>query len=386
MRVLHVVPSLAPSSGGPSLALPAMAKALETEGVRIEIATTDDGGRGQHMPREKFGPATHVFRKQTEFYKVSLPLAHWLQQHIRQFDLVHVHAVFSFASTAACSVARRARVPYVVRPLGVLNQYGMTQRRAGIKAWSFRLLDKPLLNRAAALHYTSSQEKNEAARLALQPPAYVIPLGLDFTPWQQQPQETTAFFRRFPDLQGRPIVLFLSRLDPKKGLELLLEAFASLAQRNSEAALVIVGGGEPDYVEKLKQQAEDQKLAGRVIWTGPLEGEMKLSCLAAAQLFCLPSLSENFGIALLEAMAAGLACLASPGVALAWDAAAKGGVRLLDRDPIQWAEAMQSLLANDGERNELGATARRVAQEDYSLPTMGASLKAMYGDILSCPP
>lgn len=382
VRVLHVIPSLSPSQGGPSFALPAMARALQAEGVEVEVATTNDDGPGRRLNMSEGSEDGGGFRiwhfpKQTEFYKVSLPLARWLDQQVSRFDLVHVHAVFSFASVAAARAARRAGVPYLVRPLGVLNRWGMEQRRPWLKALSFRLLDKPLLDRAAGLHYTSVQEREEAADLGLRAPAVVLPLGFDLAESEVLPSPA-RFHEAFAGTADRPLVLYLSRLDPKKNLEGLLEAWT---QVTGPARLVIAGDGDAGYAAALRARADQLGLGDRVLWTGRLEGELKRAALAAASLFVLPSHSENFGIALLEAMAAGLPCVSTPGVALA--AEAEGAVRLVDGQTGALAAALQELLDQPEESMRLGRAARELASRKYTLSAMGRALKAWYEEVQS---
>jgi len=380
VRVLHVIPSLSPSQGGPSFALPAMARALRAEGVDVDVATTDDDGPGRRLPRgsgpvECEGFRAWFFPKQTEFYKVSLPLARWLNRHVRDYDLVHIHAVFSFAAIAAARAARRAGVPYLVRPLGVLNRWGMEQRRPWLKALSFRLLDKPLLDRAAGLHFTSVQEREEAAGLGLRSPARVLPLGFDLNEFVTLPP-TSVFHAAYANTAGRPLVLYLSRLDPKKNLEGLLEAWA---QVSGPARLVIAGEGDAVYTAALRERAAQLGLGERVLWTGRLQGELKRAALAAATLYVLPSRSENFGIALLEAMAAGLPCVSTPGVALASEA--EGSVRVVAPEPAALATALRELLADPAERTRLGAAARELARRKFTLLAMGRELKAWYEEV-----
>ncbi|MEQ1841601.1 MAG: glycosyltransferase, partial [Verrucomicrobiales bacterium] len=142
MRILHVIPSLALCHGGPSVVLPIMERALLAGGMEVETITTDDegpgrrNGKGDGTPREENGIVRRYFPKQTEFYKVSFPLARWMRKALHDFDVVHIHALFSHTSIAAARAARSAGVPYVIRPLGVLNQYGITQRRALLKQLS----------------------------------------------------------------------------------------------------------------------------------------------------------------------------------------------------------------------------------------------------------
>jgi len=388
MRVLHVIPSLAPSSGGPSLALPAMAKALHAAGVEVEVATTDDDGPGTRIKDCPLGVAVQhsgmtvrFFPKQSEFYKRSYPLTHWLWKHVRDYSLVHIHALFSYSSTLAALAARARAVPYVIRPLGVLNQYGMNRRRKFIKALSFRLIEKDLLRDAAAIHYTSTEERDEAARLGLTAPARVIPLGVDLPPWGK-PRDGKIFLREFPALEGRQFILFMSRLDPKKGVEFLLEVMARLQNLDPGVMVAVGGAGPASYVEGLKAEAVRLGVAERIVWTGHLEADLKYSAFAAATLFALPSLSENFGIALLEAMASGLPCIASHQVALAQEAGPKGAVLAVERDAAVWSSTIHLLLRDDSRRQALGQEAAKLSRNTYSLDAMGTALKGLYEDIL----
>lgn len=361
-----------------------MARALAYRQIEVDVVTTDDDGTGRRLPNVEHGvPAQRdgfrvfYFPKQTEFYKVSLPMLLWLMRHVHEYDLVHVHAVFSFSTLAAGWSSSLRGVPFIVRPLGVLNSWGMNNRRRWIKAWSFRLLDKPLLNRASAMHYTSIHERDDAARLHLKAAPEVVPLGLDLLPFDRLPN-AALFLDQHPDIAGRPVVLFLSRLDRKKNVELLLESFAQISE---PVCLVIAGSGEVDYVSSLKARAKRLGVTDRVIWVGHLSGQTKLAALAATTVYVLPSESENFGIALLEAMASGLPCISTPGVALAAESAS--AVVLTPTESHALTAAMSRLLGDPTERQRLGAAAKQCAQEHYSLTTMGRNLMNLYQSVLS---
>ncbi len=388
MRVLHVIPSLAPSSGGPSFALPAMARSLAAHGVQTCVVTTDDDGPhrrlteircGEEMPQPG-GWTVRYFPKQTEFYKTSLPLRRWLREHVADYDVVHVHALFSFASIAAGRAALQRRVPYVVRPLGVLNRWGMENRRRWVKSLSFRMLELPLLKHAAAMHYTSRMEMQEAARFGLKNRQAVIPIGLDLAPFAKLP-EAAVFFQRFPATAATRNLLFLSRVDAKKGLELLLAAFAQVHARQPDTRLIICGEGEPSYVAALQQSAAALGIADHITWAGLVVGELRLAAFAAAEMFVLPSHSENFGIALLEAMAAGLPCIASDQVALATEVAAEGAVKVIDRRTEALVAAILEFLEDAAVRKNFGVIAQSIARQKYSLEAMGDGLNQLYNDI-----
>ncbi len=382
MRVLHVIPSLSLTQGGPSFALPVMERALTAAGIDVETVTTDDDGPGRHIskrmaePIEENGVTRRYFPKQTEFYKVSLPLYRWMRREVRRFDVVHVHAVFSFASVAAAWACARAKVPYVIRPLGLLNSYGMTQRRAILKSLSMRMIEGPLLRDAAAVHFTSEAEQREAESLGWSIRSVVIPLGIETFDLPSR----DVFLSLHPDLRDRRRILFLSRLDPKKNVETLLEAFAQIRAERGDTALIICGDGNREYTVRLKDLAERLNIVRSVVWAGSVEGQVKRSALACADLFVLPSFSENFGIAAAEALFSGLPCVLSHGVAIAAEvAAAKAGLAI-NPSSGELAKAIRFYLDDDDARLAAGMNAKRLAEEKYSAAAMGERLVQLYRD------
>jgi glycosyltransferase involved in cell wall biosynthesis len=301
---------------------------------------------------------------------------------VKDFDAVHVHAVFSFASLSAGRAAAFAGVPYVVRPLGVLNRWGMENRRRLVKSLSFRFFDLPMLRKASAMHYTSHMEMEDAARFGLKNLQRVIPIGMDLAPFDALPPRE-VFSDRFQETAGTRNILFLSRIDEKKGIDLLLTAFARLAPDRPNIRLVICGGGNPALVGKLQTLATSLGIAGRVTWAGQVSADLRLAAFASCEIFVLPSHSENFGIALLEAMAAGLPCLSTDQVALAVDASRDKALRLTAREPAAIAAKLEELLDSPEERQLLGQSARILSRRDYSLPAIGKALHDLYHEIMS---
>lgn len=381
MKVLHVIASVSASYGGPSRAMLDIERALSTRGIEVTTVTTnDDGGAGTlavacGTPVPTDGATRWYFPRDTHFYAVSLGLSRWLHRHIEQFDVVHIHGLFSFAPVAAARIARRAGVPYVLRPFGVLNRYGMTERRPLLKRLSLAVLEGPLIEAASAVQFTSRAERQEAAVLNLQCKAVVIPLGID-TSGSTKPSANGGSDRT----ADGPRILYLSRIDPKKNLEALLAALGRLQARYPDIVLDIAGEGAPNYVQKLQSLASDLGVAGRVRWHGFVADRAKADLFAGATVFALPSFSENFGIAVVEALAAGLPCVVSREVAVHEEIAEAGAGAVAGTDADAIASRLDAVLSDKSRLPAMRAAALRVA-EGFSLPVMGERLERLYRSI-----
>lgn len=386
MRVLHVIPSVSLKDGGPSHALHLMTRGLVQAGMQIDVATTDADGKINrldvplHEPVVQDGVRFFYFRRQTQFYKMSLPMTQWLSQHVREYDLVHIHALFSYSSSAAAHQSIEKAVPYIVRPLGVLNRWGLANRRRLVKRLSLRFIERRILQSAAAIHYTSEQERCEAEAIGVKSKAAVIPLGIDTALFDALPPPD-RFYERFPMTADRQILLFLSRLDRKKGLDLLLPAFAEVQQRYPSALLALAGDGDQGFIKELQALAEQLGIDQQIVWLGFLGGQDKLAAMAAAAIFALPSYSENFGIALVEALAAGLPCVLSEQIGIAPDVEASAAGLVTRCDVASLTSAIQRLLADAALRAQISANAKRLAQQRYSLEAMTGSLIELYESI-----
>jgi glycosyltransferase involved in cell wall biosynthesis len=380
MKVLHVIPSLSAAHGGPTRALALMERELAALGVTVHTVTSDDDGPGRRngkpcgVPLAENGATRWYFRRQTGFYKASLPMARWLRRHAADYDLLHIHALFSFSSLAAVQAARRAGVPYILRPLGTLGTYGVTQRRPWLKRLSLAWLEGPALRDAAAVHFTSADEQREAQALGLPLRGVVIPLGVEPVP----PASAAGVRQQFAALGDAPYLLYLSRLDPKKNLEGLLRAFAEVSPAFHGVRLLVAGDGDPAYLAQLQALAASLGLGDRVVWAGHVEGDLKASALAGAMAFVLPSFSENFGIAAAEALMAGLPCVLGQGVAIAGDVAAAGAGLVVEPEAASVAQGLRRLLGDEAARVAMGAAASALARERYSARAMGLALLSLY--------
>jgi glycosyltransferase involved in cell wall biosynthesis len=385
LKVLHVIPSISPSDGGPSNAMVLIERALGAAKVEVTTLTTNHGRRPgpglNHDPLNQT-PAKRIYvHKWTAAYKFAPAAVGQLAGIIRRYDAVHIHALFSFTSTAAAWAARAARVPYIVRPLGTLSSYGLSVRRRRLKQLSMSLIENAILRHAAAIHYTSNAERQEAEQLGIRTKSIVIPLAADLN----EGPFTASLRSELSISSRRKVVLFLSRLDPKKNLEALIDALAYSNTLKATSTLLIAGSGEPSYVLRLKSRAAAAGLGENTIWLGQVDGDQKAAAFAAADVFVLPSHSENFGIAAAEALLAGKPCILARGVAIANEAERAGAALAVTAEPILLARALERLLADSELRRQMGLRAREFAGREYSARTMAQRLIALYEEVRLAP-
>jgi glycosyltransferase involved in cell wall biosynthesis len=374
LQVLHVVPAVAARYGGPSGAAIGMCRAIQGESISIAttLATTDaDGGDRLPVPIGRMGEyegIRSIFfeRIGPESFKWSPGLSRWLAANVGAFDLVHIHGVLSHASLAAARACRRQGVPYLMRPLGTLDPWSL-RRHAIRKTVLLAASGRRAIMGAAALHYTSEQEQEgaEAAFPGL-PPGAIVPLGIDDDLFDN---------RREPEAKDVPYVLSLSRIDPKKGIDLLIQAFHEAGPRLPEWRLVVAGDGAPNYLASLRDLAQSGPAASQITFCGWVDGEARRTWLRGATLFALPSHQENFGIAVVQAMAAGVPSVVSPGVALAREIEAAQVGWVVGRESL--AAGLAAILADRSACEDRGRLARQYA-ERYRWSRVGHLLAEVY--------
>lgn len=378
MRVLHVIPSIAPRYGGPSRAVVEMCRASRAYGVDTLIATTDADGEarlavphGQQISYETV-PAIFFPRQWSEAYKYSHPLAHWLGERTRDFDVVHIHAVFSHACLAAAQTCRKQGVPYVVRPLGTLDPWSLKQKRFR-KELFWHLGVRQMLRGAAAMHYTTVAERRLAEESLGLTRGAVIPLGIEADLFEQTKSS-------LPPLVTAPYVLVLSRLHHKKGLDILLPAFLSLAKRSEfvEWKLVLAGEGEAHYVDALKSLAKSCGANGNVVFTGWLDGEQRKAILRAASLLALTSYQENFGLCVVEALACGVPVLLSPHVNLAKEIERSGAGWIAPLDIAALEQTLADTLRDEEGRAQRGTIGREFVRRRFTWGAVAEALVTLY--------
>jgi glycosyltransferase involved in cell wall biosynthesis len=372
-----------------------MVNALTQKGIVAEVVTTNDHGDeilevplGQWirypLPSStqtasvcffpRFSPRTAAIRE----FAFSARFTKWLWNNISNYDLVHIHAIFSYPSTIAMSIARLRKVPYMVRPIGQLCEWSLQQSYRKKQIY-LNLIERANLNHSQLLHLTSGQEQQEVAKLHLKVANFVLPLGFSFPPLVPEARQRLRQHLNLPS--DELIILFLSRLHPKKGLDYLIPALGKLAKYRF--TFVVAGSGELDYEAHLEALLTTHGIRDRTRFVGFVEGETKNLLLQGSDLFTLTSHSENFGIAVLEAMAFGLPILVTPGVALASEIGRYqlGYVTSLDISEITMR--LEQYLVDQRQGRQMGEQACQFVQRHYTWNQIATELLQIYQTVVN---
>jgi glycosyltransferase involved in cell wall biosynthesis len=353
--------------------------------VQAVVATTDADGAGGRLAAADLPPGipVHLFRHSfSERWKVSLGLRNWLRHHARDYDLLHVHAVWSFATAAAARAARRSGVPYIVRPAGMLSDYSW--KRQGWKKrlyWAF--VEKRTIQNAVAFHATSDAEAAEIRSVRCDARVFTIPNGVDETAFVAPCDSATLRQLSGPLVGDLPILLFLSRLHPKKGIvDRLLPAIVTM---RSPCFLAIAGGEDPHapgHEREVRQAIQRLGLAQRVALLGSVSPADRWRMFDGADVFVLPSHSENFGVVVAEAMARGCPVVVTDKVQ-SWShvRTAEAGEVVSD-DVGALAAALDRLISQRELRCACGEAGRAYASEHFRWERIAQQIQRMYRDCL----
>ncbi|HEY2892121.1 MAG TPA: glycosyltransferase [Dongiaceae bacterium] len=380
MRILHVIGDLAPASGGPAKAGFEMARALVRRGHEVAIYTTDFG-QPADAPRDQLrdGVRLRFFPLQPpRIWLASWPMRRALARDLPTFDLLHLHSLYLFHDLAAGNLAMRIAKPYLVRPHGSLDPYIF--RRHRLKKAIFDLwFQNRVLAGASAIHYTAQEEMHLAEPYVHGAPGVVIPNGLDPADYAKLPSRGT-FRARHPEIGERRILLFLSRINFKKGLDILAGAVGQLTQDDVH---LVIAGPDGGYLAETKRFVAEAGIAERTTFTGMLTGQDKLAAFTDASLFILPSYSENFGIAVVEAMACGVPVLISDKVNIWREVAADGAGRAAPCDATAFAGEIAAMLADPAALAAMGAAGRQAVSQRYDWSVIAERLENVYAAIVA---
>lgn len=355
MRILHVTPTYLPARryGGPIVAVHGLCKALAARGHDVMVFTTNVDGDGESdVPLDR---AVELDGVQVRYFRSSFRRLYWsvgmrdaLRAEIASFDLVHLHAVFLWPAAAAGRIAHHAGVPYVLSPRGMLVRELIRRKSRFVKTAWLQLIERRTLANAAGIHFTSERERHDAEELGLPlPNPLVVPNGIDLLPRPAVPRDERT-------------VVYLGRINWKKALDRLIAALPR------DARLIIAGNDEENLTPKLRELARGRD----VEFPGAVYGDAKWELLARATLFALPSISENFGNAVVEAMMMETPVVISPEVGVGID-----GAGLVASD---FSAAIDTLLGDEALRRTMGRAGRALAESQFAWPVVAAEMEQAY--------
>jgi len=325
IRVLHLLPSLEPRTGGVAEAVVQLVNHMGSDGCIGEVVTLDAPDAPDF---ERIKCRVHRLGPGRGFYGLSFGLVRWLRAHASDYDALIVHGIWQFHSVAAWLGVLGTGIPLFVFPHGMLDPWFQQTYRAKHlkKRLYWALAERWVFRRAQGILFTCHTELELARSPFLNDnyPLKVTGFGIDAVPADAL-HATDLFWNTFPELQGLRVVLYFGRIHEKKGCDLLIAAFAAVAHQDPALRLVMAGPAAPALLDKLRRQALKLGIDDRIVWTGMLTGQLKWAALQAAEVFVLPSHQENFGISVVEALAAGTPVLISNRVNICYEVEISGG-------------------------------------------------------------
>jgi len=369
VRLLHVVPTYLPATryGGPIYAVHGLCRALAARGHEVDVFTTNVDGRGETdvplgVPVALDGVSIRYFPSTYRRLYYSPRMRRALNELVAGYDAIHLHSVFLWPTYAAARAARRHGVPYVVSPRGMLVPDLIARKSRFAKNLWISAVERRTFANAASVHFTARVEWDAARQISIPLPSpVVIPNGIEVPPAAATP--------RLPDT-----LLFLGRINWKKGLDRLLDAVKAVPG----VKIVIAGNDDEELTAVLQAQARRNGIADRIDFRGPVSGAAKEELLRTSTALVLPSLSENFGNVVLEAMAVEMPVVVTAEVGLAADVASAGAGIVTSNLPEPLAAAIHTLLSDSGARAEMGRRGRELVKARFTWERVASEMEQLY--------
>jgi glycosyltransferase involved in cell wall biosynthesis len=378
MKLLCVSPGYWPAFkyGGPIASVHALNRALVKKGVNVTVYATNAGLDGKVSLNDEVdidGVKVTYFRfvKLLEFigrtgWQFSWEMTNTLRRTLKAFDLIHINAVWNYPTAVAAYFCRHNKKPYIISPRGVLYPY-----TAGKNIWKklpyYYLITKRDLKCAAAIHYTTKNELEKCHLfLGLKNRSIIIPNGIDLSEFNELPDKG-KLRDHYSFLKDKKVVLFLGRIHWKKGFDLLAKAYGRLARERKDVHLLIVGPDEGGYGKKVRGWLQNESVLEQATFTGVLNGKEKIEAFVGSDIFVLPSYSENFGMAVIEAMACRLPVVISNQVGIHREVQRAEAGLIVRPNSTDLYSALIRLLDNSKEASEIGKQGRKLVEEQFAI-------------------
>ncbi len=383
MKIVHSIKNLNFSSGGPVRAIIDLSTKLAENGHDITILTCEDNDApSEWRSNPQSNPRTVVLGNLAMGgLKANAEQKKLIDDTVAQAEIVHAHGIWTPLAKRVTDASRKAGVPYVISLRGMLDDWCMEQRRLK-KLIYLKLGGSRMLNGAHAIHSTAEGELAQSKKWFPHAPGIVIPNLLNLAPFETMPGKEIAH-DKFPMFdQGDPVLLYLSRLHYKKGIEHLISAVDLLRKQGHPHRLLIAGDGDKAYEADLKAQAQRLGLDEYVAFLGLVVGDEKISLYQAADLFVLPTSQENFGFVLYESLAAGTTLVTTKGVDTWPELQDKAQATICDQDAQVLAETIQGLTSNPDKLEKQGVAGRQWIFDQMHPDLIVKQFENMYSELL----
>lgn len=380
-RVLHIVPYLGEAAGGPPVVVQRLVEGSRQAGWSADIITSSDLlSDVEKQALEESG----VMVMPSQLSPLVGRAAEKLKTAVAEADLLHCHTLWSPLVSRGAGLARKLGRPHVLAPHGMLDPYSFKQRWLKKRLY-LECIERKTISAATRVIFTAIEERELAEKtFGLIANAEVVPLGADRS-LENREALRNRFFLQNQDLRGKQILLFMGRLHPKKRPDILPDVISAINTSFPDATLVFAGTGEEAYIESIRRRAQLLGLGDNVRFLGHLSGEAKFSALAAADVFLLPSHQENFGIAVAEALHAGVPVVLTRNVNI-WREIedANAGIAVTEDDlDKRLASAVTALLSDDKRRAMMSRNAQKLASDAFSWDTSCKRTLQIYEDVLA---
>jgi len=382
MKILHIISSVDPAGGGPMEGVRQLGVALTSAGHKIEVASLDAPGSAflKEFPLNVYPLGPSKFK-----YGYSPRLLPWLRKNHKSYDVVIVNGIWQYHSYAAWLAMHKSDTPYVLFTHGMLDPWFKQQYPLKhLKKWIYwPWAEYRVLRDAKAVLFTCEEERRLARSSfwLYRCNEIVVSYGTA-SPNGNPDLEVQSFFSTFPHLQGKKLALFMGRIHPKKGCDLMIEAFAKVLRPFPDWHLVIAGPDQIGWKKILNERAAELGLSDRVTWAGMLNGPVKWGALRAAEIFLLPSHQENFGIAVAEALAVGVPALISDQVNI-WREIDADGAGIVSKDTLEGTRGLlQSYVEMTAERKlAMRHSAKQCFQERFEIKRAAHTLQTVLASL-----
>lgn len=381
MKILMLTPYLGSTYGGTSKMVTELVQEVGRFDGSVDLITTNANGADHlEVPLniwiDQQGYRVQYFScwHRNDFI-VSSSLISWLFKNIVNYDVVHTHTIFSPLISITHWICQFHRIPYITTPHGMLEPWALSY-----KAWKKRLyyflIERPAIQQASAIQGLASSEVNNIKSLNIKVPIILVPNGIHRREFETI-SDSNIFYKQFPATQNKTLILFLGRIDPKKGLDLLAPAFAKIHQQFPQTHLVVAGPDSIGFLPTTRNYFARAGCLDAVTFTGMLTGSIKQAAFAAASLYVAPSYSEGFSMSVLEGMASGLPCIITTGCNFP-EAATANVAHVVDIKAEAITSALIECLSNPEQAKEMGNRAREFIFQNYTWEQAAKKLIQVY--------